>query len=311
MGSETVVVGGDLLRRGHGDAEVNALRWGASEGAEDLPVLVCLHGLGGSHANWVLLGGLLAAQGEVWAPDLAGFGLTEPHGRSASVEDNIDLAAGFIQAVGGGRPVLLLGHSMGGHISYSLAAELPELVLGLVLINPAVPPLAGLPDRAVARRFLTLATPLVGEAYLARQKRTTTPAEEVQRSLDIVLAKPSALDPVAFRAHVEVARQRRRMTHSHSSTLLASRTLARRIGTGQRALWQAVQRVQAPGLILHGGADRLIQTAACDRLAARRPDWDYRVYDDLGHMVILEDPGRVAADIADWRSQLVPGAQRV
>ncbi len=309
MGAETVVVGRDVLRRGSSEVAVHAMRW-KSTGAADGPLVVCLHGLGGSHANWVLLGDRLAEHGEVWAPDLAGFGLTEPSGRTAAVEDNIDLAAGFIETVADGRPVLLLGHSMGGHIAYSLAAERPDLVTELVLINPAVPPLAGLPDRAVARRFLALATPLVGEAYLARQKRLSTPTEEVRRSFDLILADPRALDPVAFRAHVEVARARRRMPYAHAATLVASRTLARRIGTGQKALWQSVERVQPPTLLLHGGADRLIQLGACDRLAARRPDWTYRVYPELGHMVILEDPTRVAADIAGWRLGALADARR-
>jgi pimeloyl-ACP methyl ester carboxylesterase len=37
-----------------------------------------------------------------------------------------------------------------------------------------------------------------------------------------------------------------------------------------------------------------------NRLAALRRDWAYRVYDDLGHVPMLEDPERVYAHITDF-----------
>ena len=47
-------------------------------GPDGAPVLVMVHGLGGSHANWAALAPLLTDCYRVLALDLAGFGLTRP-----------------------------------------------------------------------------------------------------------------------------------------------------------------------------------------------------------------------------------------
>ena len=68
----------------------------------------------------------------MYAVDLAGFGLTRPSsGRQPTVQSNADLVARFIDEVVG-KPVLLVGNSMGGMISNMVAARHPELVTGVV-----------------------------------------------------------------------------------------------------------------------------------------------------------------------------------
>ncbi len=49
------------------------------------------------------------------------------------------------------RPVLLVGHSMGATVSMELAAVRPELVQGLVMIDPVMTPPAWMPLMAAAR----------------------------------------------------------------------------------------------------------------------------------------------------------------
>lgn len=305
-----VEVPASSLRRGEGDAVVHTAHWPADEGAEHAPVQVCLHGLGGSHLNWLLLGPRLTHLGPVWAPDLAGFGLTAPDTRTATVEDNIDLVIGFIQMVSPDRPVVLLGNSMGGHIAYTIAAKRPELVAGLVLVGPAVPPMTRIPDPIVATRFVLFTTPFVGKAFLRFRRRTKTPAQEVREVMDLCVVDPSRLDPDLLAAHVEMATKRRRMPHAHDAFLTAARSLLVRLGPKRGRLWRAITRITAPALILQGGQDRLIEREACDRLADRRRDWTYTVYEDLGHVVMIEDPERVAEDIAAWRAANLPFGAR-
>src|SRR6185369_5850332 len=64
---------------------------------DDGPPIVCIHGLSGSHVNWLAVGPALARSGRVLAPDLAGFGLTPPSGRSSSVEANRALLDQFLR----------------------------------------------------------------------------------------------------------------------------------------------------------------------------------------------------------------------
>src|SRR3712207_4121557 len=64
--------------------------------------LVCVHGLGGSHANWHDLGPLLVRRHRVLAVDLAGHGRTPRAGRSASVQANRWLLDRFLAQVADG-----------------------------------------------------------------------------------------------------------------------------------------------------------------------------------------------------------------
>jgi pimeloyl-ACP methyl ester carboxylesterase len=296
-----------LLRRGRGDHRVHAARW---EGADPQGTpLVAVHGLGGSHLNWGLVGGRLAALGTpwgpVWAPDLAGFGKTPLGTRRATIGDNLDLLVGFVRTVSAGRPVILLGNSMGGLLALLVAARAPELVAGLVLIDPAAPTrLSRRTDPQVVARFATFLTPGLGEAWLRRLARTTTPAEQARQTMALVLADAEAMDPVTFAAHADMIAQRRAMPHASRAFLQAARSLVSRLLVRQQAYWRDVDAVAAPALLVHGAADRLIGEDTVGRLARRRPDWRFSSHPELGHAPQLEAPDVFVAEVTDWLSEI-------
>src|ERR1035438_181237 len=117
------------------DGPVHYLDFG---GPADGPVIVCVHGLGGSSVNWAAIAPLLAHRYRILAPDLAGHGLTQSAGRGTGVAANRALLHRFIES-GPGSPVILMGNSMGGMISLLEAGAAPRAPAGLRVGAPALP----------------------------------------------------------------------------------------------------------------------------------------------------------------------------
>jgi pimeloyl-ACP methyl ester carboxylesterase len=303
--SRWVTVPAHMLRRGSGDHAVHAAWWEGG-GADGIP-LVCVHGLGGSHLNWSAAAPRLAdlgpAWGDVWAVDLAGFGRTPLAGRRASIGDNLDLLAGFVRTVSPRSPVVLIGNSMGALIAMILAARLPQLVAGLVLVNPALAD-PGKVDPEVALRFAAFLTPGAGELWLRRLARRTTPEEQVRQTMGLVLADPASPADDLLSAHAALVEARRSMPHAHTAFLQAARSLLHRLLIRRARIAADAAAVRAPTLVVHGKGDRLVGERAVHRLVAGRPEWQLLAYPDLGHVPMLEAPDRFVGDVAAWLPQV-------
>ena len=149
------------------DGPVHYLDYG---GPADGPLLVCVHGLGGSALNWAAVAPVLAESCRVVALDLAGFGHTRGGSRSTSVQANQRLLHRFLTEVAG-VPAILVGNSMGGLISILQASQRPDTVAGLVLVDPALPPaLSARPDPRVFATFAAFLVPVVGRRVLSRRR---------------------------------------------------------------------------------------------------------------------------------------------
>jgi len=98
--------------------------------------VLAIHGLTGHGQRWMTLAQRFLADVSVAAPDLIG------HGRSTwaapwTIDQNVSALTALLDG-GGGEPAVVVGHSFGGAIALNLAAARPDLVSGLVLLDPAV-----------------------------------------------------------------------------------------------------------------------------------------------------------------------------
>ena len=104
-------------------------------GAQPEIPLVLVHGLGARGEDWSALIPTLAAQGfHVYVPDLLGYGRTEKPHVEYAISTQEKLVADFMGAVGLQRADVA-GWSMGGWVAMKLAADRPELVDRLVLLD--------------------------------------------------------------------------------------------------------------------------------------------------------------------------------
>ena len=266
--------------------------WVDHGGPEDGQLVVAVHGLGGSHANWHDLAPLLARSHRVVAVDLAGHGRTPRAGRSASIRANCELLGRFARSVDD-RPAVLLGNSMGGALSLLHAAAHPDSVAGLALIGPALPRTA-LPGRALARQVALFAVPGVAERSLARRRARLGAEAFVQATLELTCSDPAGVSAEVRELAVQMACERSLDPDADQAFLEAARSLAVLVtrASRYRAL---IASVRVPGIVLQGREDRLVPAAGTELLAHLQPAWPVHLLDGVGHVPQIEAPERTAA----------------
>lgn len=126
------------------DVDFKGLRASYRTWGEAGRAVLFLHSGGGSSAQWERLAEVLSADCRMIAPDLLGFGATEPWRVPGALTHDLqaELAAQVIDATADGA-MDVVGHSYGGATAVRLAVNRPERVRSLVLIEPILNCLLG------------------------------------------------------------------------------------------------------------------------------------------------------------------------
>ncbi len=242
--------------------------------------VVIVHGLGEHSGRYERTGGLMADAGyRVRSFDLLGFGASS--GRRADIERfalYLDQIEGHLEAMRTpGRPLVLLGHSMGGLLALEYAlAERPQPNL-LVLSAPALSGGAAWQRRLapiLGRMFPTLAIPAAIKGDML--------------SRDPAVGEAYFADPLVL---------------TKATTRLGAGIFA----AGDRAR-AALTRLRVPTLVIHGGSDSLVPTSGSEILAAL-PLVERRVFPTLRHEMFNEPEGpEVVAEVMEWISHKGAGS---
>jgi pimeloyl-ACP methyl ester carboxylesterase len=265
------------------------------------PPLLMVHGLGGNALNWMAVGPRIEDSYHVFALDLAGFGQTPLFRRSAAVGANAELVHSFIEKVIG-KPVVVMGNSMGGHIAILEAAANPAWVNALILVDPAIPSVnVRRPVPAMLGVMAALSIPGLAQNLLEWRVRELGPERLVKQALTLVCADPSRVAPEVVDAHVRLTREREQLGRQNGRAFLqASRSISLRMADPR--FWSRVAKVEAPTLVIHGSLDRVIPLAAAKELVRRRPDWTLEILEGVGHVPMMESPGEFMSTLNGWRT---------
>lgn len=252
----------------------------SNDAPADAPTIVMLHGFTGSKENWYAVASLLEGDYRLLIPDLPGWGQSErkrdaDYGFVAEAER----VAAFIRTVSPGKPVVLLGHSMGGGIAPLVAARHPELVSHVGM-------LAAAGVRFRDNQF--------GIDVLAGQNPFgVEDAATLTRYLNILFGSREAQPWIPWPVSEIVIARRRHDARFEQSVL-------DRIGRSDErfAPGTAAREVRQPALLLWCRQDRVIDASAMDLFAQRMPQALRVLLDGCGHMSLMERPEEVAAAIA-------------
>jgi len=278
------------------DGPINVADFGGSGN-----VMLLVHGLGGSHLNWLSVAPQLAAHHRVYALDLPGFGRSPLAGRRSSIAANLDLLNRAIARLSDG-PVVLMGNSMGGLLSIGVAAVHPNLVRMLILVDPAVPAPGGPFSRLdrVSRTFIAAAAmPGWGVRRVSRAVAALGPESLVYEVLRLCSADPSRVEQAVIDAHIALEAERLAQPGWHESFYAATRSLVRVLALKRQA-FRWVQAVEAPTLLVQGDRDRLVAVRSARNVASLRPDWEYHEFNGVGHVPMLEVPGDFLEVTGEW-----------
>ena len=264
---------------------------------------VLVHGLGGAHLNWILVGPRLAEHGRVLAVDLAGFGRTPRAGRSSKLTANRALLSHFIEEVAEG-PVVLAGNSMGGGIAMMQAAVEPSSVEGLVLTSSVYPwARGGFPSPVIAGGFAAYRMRRVGE-WVVRQRFERLDADRMVRlSLRLATVDVRRIPEDVIRAHVDLLVERVEDPDTGPAFLEAARSLMS-LGRSPERGRAILDQIKCPVLAIHGRQDRLVPAAFAWAATEAHPEWWIRVLPDVGHVPQLEAPDRWISNVEEWLGSL-------
>jgi pimeloyl-ACP methyl ester carboxylesterase len=262
--------------------EAAGFRWIYAEREADIanaPMIVMIHGFTGSKENWYPVARELRGRYRLVIPDLPGWGESE---RKANADYGFvaqaERVAAFIRVVSPNKPVVLLGHSMGGGIAALVAARHPELVSRVGLLDAA----------GVRFKDNTF-----GEEVLAgKNPFAVTDEASLHAYLDVLFYDKSKAPAIPWPASVGFIRHRRADAAFEQSVL-------DRIGRGpQRFLpGEEAAKIRQPALLLWCRQDAVIDASALDLYAARMPQARKLLLDGCGHMSITEQPHNVAVAV--------------
>ena len=273
------------------------------------PVLLLIHGMGGSLENWRAVIEPLARQHTVVAPDLPGHGASPPGGGDYSLGAFAAGLRDLLFALGLARATLV-GHSLGGGIAMQFAYQFPEITERLVLVSSGgLGPEVSLILRAAA---LPGADLVIGaSAALASNVGGT-----VARGLALVGLRPKTDVGEIARGYASLADRDRR------AAFLA--TLRAVIDTGGQRIHGGDRHYLAEGmpiLIIWGERDPMIPLQHGQNAHEAIPGSRLEVFEGVRHLPQLEAPGHFIAvverfiaetkparfDSKQWRGRLLHG----
>jgi pimeloyl-ACP methyl ester carboxylesterase len=235
--------------------------------------LVFLHPVGITGGVWAAAATELSEQFRCIVPDLPGHGESELPARPLAMPDMVAAVRGLVDAVGGGR-VVLVGCSMGSAVAAATVAANADGIAGLVLSSASY---ARAPDRhasltrraAEARRGM----PGILESTLSRWFT----GEFAAASPDVVATVRDWLlagDPVVHAWCWEILRD---FEYVPVAPLIA-----------------------VPTLVIAGGLDQSAKPPAVKALADAIAGAEYAEISGAGHLSPLEQPQVFAGLVADF-----------
>ncbi|MBK8419697.1 alpha/beta hydrolase [Candidatus Villigracilis saccharophilus] len=233
------------------------------------PPLILIHGAGGSYISWPAQ--IRRLEGErIFALDLPGHGQSEGVGRH-SVDEYAEDVIAFMKALKI-RAAVLVGISMGSAIALTVALKYPKKVLGLGLLGGGAK--------------LRVAPPVL---EWAANPNTFESAVDMVNENCFSEGAPQSLLALSKKQMMEI-----RPPVFHGDLLACNEFDV----IGQ------LEKMDLPALIICGAEDKMTPVKFSELLKSRIANSQLHVIEHAGHMVMLEQPDRIAELLKEFVDNL-------
>ena len=269
------------------------------------PPLIFIHGFGASIEHWRHNLPIIAQHHTVYALDLLGFGAS----RKANVDYSADLWTEQVHDFWQmfiGKPIVLVGNSIGSLVCLTAAATYPEMVEGLVMLS--------LPDVSVREELLPRPIrPLV----TALENFVASPL--LIKNLLKLIRKPNIIRRWAGLAYhdqkaitdelVEILSSPAYDRGSEQTLFRLSRSI-RKVDFA-KSVDQILPQIEIPMLLIWGLKDRMIPPKQADTIASLNPRLKLIKLEDVGHCPHDECPDLFNSILLDWLESPIGCARRL
>jgi len=251
---------------------------GVDAGKPHRQVALMIHGWSSSWYAMSPLIGLLSQRFRVLAIDLPGYGKSPRLPRRITIDEYVEFLADLIEKISDG-PVVLVGHSMGGMISITLAMKHPALVERMVLLNPTITGrLSGFINTIIAPVFLLERFVLGSLLVSAVEKAVVGITDRMMRPVSFAERSGITLDD--YKRLMADAR-RRGQGRVRAECFFAMR---------ENDLSGRLAQVETPSLVVWGAEDNTVPLRDAGVVADEWPAADLRIIPKAGHWPHFESP---------------------
>jgi len=244
------------------------VRYLETDGENDIPLII-LHGWGSLIDSWRNVASALEKQGiKVFIPDLPGFGETPEPPSAWGVSDYGEFVKRFARELGM-QKFDLAGHSFGGQIAITYAAQHPQDIRKLILIAAA---------RIMRRRKLRVKLFLI-----------------VTKIGNVIFALPplALLRPLVQKIWYKITGER-----DYYRASIRMREVFKHV---EEEVGSRLTMIRVPTLILWGERDDATPLADARIIHDKIPNSKLHIFSDEGHDLNFKKPREIAQKIIEFR----------
>jgi pimeloyl-ACP methyl ester carboxylesterase len=256
--------------------DINGFNMEYTDRGTDIPLLL-IHGYPLNRTIWDPQIAGFDNRVRVIAPDLRGFGGSDPIGGDYSMEMLADDCKELLDHIGLKQKVFIGGLSMGGYVALAFCRLFPGRAAGLVLASTKTGPDN---EEGKANRNKAIQTAMQGGAPAIAQNML-----------------PKMLAPAAHENNHRLVEQVRRIMETASVEGITGALAGMRDRLDSS---DVLANLHIPVILFHGQEDQIMPPSSAEEMHRLLPSSELHILPEAGHLINMEQPQKFNEILLPW-----------